>query len=131
MAGPGTVPAARFSPRISLTSGGHGLLLRGIAPGLRGVPVSDAPGAAVADFTFQERQVLAMQRRTAVRYRCAVGTAGRLVFADGRDSREVWVCNLSESGIGLNLPGDPLEPGTPVTVRLHGRTPDSAVTLAA
>jgi hypothetical protein len=72
-----------------------------------------------------------MQRRTAVRYRCAVGTAGRLAFPDGRDSREVWVCNLSESGIGLNLPGEPLEPGTLVTVRLHGRTPESAVTLAA
>jgi hypothetical protein len=93
--------------------------------------MSDAPAPAVADITFLERQVVAMQRRTAVRYRCAVGTVGRLSLPDNHDQREVWVYNLSETGIGLTMADGTLASGTSVTIRLRGPTPESAVALTA
>jgi hypothetical protein len=83
---------------------------------------------AVADFVFAERQVLAMQRRTAVRYRCAVGTPGSVALPDGREERNVWVYNLSETGIGLTMTSA-LEPGTPVVIRLRGPAPGASVAL--
>jgi PilZ domain len=93
--------------------------------------VSEMNVPAVGDFTFLERQVVAMQRRTAVRYRCAVGTPGRLSFPDGRESRDIWVYNLSETGIGLNLAAPPLQANTPVIIRLRGPAQGSTVDVAA
>jgi hypothetical protein len=70
-----------------------------------------------------------MQRRTAVRYRCALATPGWLSFADG-GTLEAWIHNLSEAGIGLNLPR-PLEPGVALAVRMRGPAREGEVALPA
>jgi hypothetical protein len=85
--------------------------------------------AAQADFTFSSEKILAMQRRTAVRYRCALGSAGWLSLPDG-GTLETWIHNLSETGIGLNMP-DPLEEGLRLVIHLRGPAPGSHVALAA
>jgi hypothetical protein len=82
-----------------------------------------------AEFTFSGEKIEAMQRRTAVRYRCALATAGRLSLPGG-DTLETWILNLSETGIGLNL-ARPLEPDTPLVVHLRGPTPGAEVELPA
>jgi hypothetical protein len=90
--------------------------------------VIDLPPANVAEFMLAERQVVAMQRRTAVRYRCAVGTQGQLSVAGHSESRDVFVSNLSEKGIGLTL-NQPLETGARVVIRMRGPAPSNVVTL--
>jgi len=75
-----------------------------------------------------ERQVVAMQRRTAVRYRCAVGTVGQLAVAGSPECRDVVVCNLSDTGIGLSLK-EPLEKGIQVSIRLRGPAAGGVVVL--
>ena len=82
-----------------------------------------------AEFTFSGEKIQAMQRRTAVRYRCALATAGRLALPGGV-TLETWILNLSETGIGLNL-DRPLEPGTALVVHLRGPTPGAEVELPA
>jgi len=77
------------------------------------------PAPNVVEFTLVERQVVAMQRRTAVRYRCAVGTVGQLSITGNQENRDVIVCNLSETGIGFHL-NQPLEKGAHVAIRLRG-----------
>src|SRR5436190_18787149 len=82
-----------------------------------------------AEFTFSGEKIQAMQRRTAVRYRCALATVGRLSLPGGV-TLETWILNLSETGIGLNL-DRPLAPGTTLVVHLRGQTPDADVQLPA
>jgi hypothetical protein len=91
--------------------------------------MSGLPTPARAEFTFEREQLVGMQRRTAVRYRCALATVGRLELADG-GILETWILNLSETGIGLNLP-HPLEAGTPVVIHLRGPAAGATVALAA
>jgi hypothetical protein len=90
--------------------------------------VVETPADNLVEVTLAERQVQAMQRRTAVRYRCAVGTVGRLSLADRSESMDVVIMNLSETGIGLTL-DRPLEKGAQVTIMLRGPAPDNAVVL--
>jgi hypothetical protein len=90
--------------------------------------VPDLPTANIAEFTLAERQVVAMQRRTAVRYRCAVGTLGHLSIAGSAENRDIVVCNLSETGIGLSL-DQPLETGAHVVIRMRGPAASHVVTL--
>jgi hypothetical protein len=90
--------------------------------------VTDQHTTNIAEFMLAERQVVAMQRRTAVRYRCAVGTLGQLSIPGSRESRDIVVCNLSETGIGLSL-DQPLEKGTHVVIRMRGPAASSVVTL--
>ncbi len=87
----------------------------------------DPTPAAEAEFTFSSEKILAMQRRTAVRYRCALATPGWLSLADG-STLEAWIHNLSETGIGLNV-ARPLEPGTPLVVRMRGPAREGLVAL--
>jgi hypothetical protein len=91
--------------------------------------MADPTAPAQAKFTFSGEKILAMQRRTAVRYRCALATPGWLTLPDG-GILETWIHNLSETGIGLNA-GQPLEPGTALVIRLRGPAPDSEVALGA
>ena len=82
-----------------------------------------------AEFTFGKEQVVGMQRRTAVRFRCALATAGRLSFAAG-ETVDTWILNLSEGGIGLNLSRS-LELGTPLVVHMRGPAEGAEVALPA
>jgi hypothetical protein len=92
--------------------------------------MSNIPAPAEAEFPLQERQVVGLRRRSAVRFRCALGTLGWLSLSDSRDRREVWVANLSRAGISL-ITGQALAPGTPVVIRLRGPNPEAAVALSA
>jgi hypothetical protein len=92
--------------------------------------MGDIAEAAEAEFALLERQVVGLGRRSAVRFRCALGTAGWLSLAGERDRREVCVANLSQTGIGLTTERA-LAPGTPVTIRLRGPNPGTAVVLPA
>jgi hypothetical protein len=91
--------------------------------------VADPITSVEAEFTLLKRHFTGVKRRVAQRYRCPLATLGRLVFADGR-TEEVWAHNLSETGIGLNMP-HALDPGTAVLIRLKGSTQNLAVALAA
>lgn len=90
--------------------------------------MTDLPAANIAEFTLAERQVVAMQRRTAVRYRCAVGTLGQLSVGGSAENRDVVVFNLSETGIGLSLE-QPLEIGSQVVIRMRGPVAGNVVTM--
>ena len=92
--------------------------------------MSNIPAPAEAEFPLLERQVVGLRRRSAVRFRCALGTLGWLSLADSRDRREVWVANLSKVGIGL-ITGQELALGTPVVIRLRGPNPGAAVAVSA
>ena len=92
--------------------------------------MSTIPASAEAEFPLLERQVVGLQRRSVVRFRCALGTLGWLSLSDSRDRCEVWVANLSKAGIGL-IAGQALAPGTPVVIRLRGPNPGTAVALSA
>jgi hypothetical protein len=84
---------------------------------------------AQAEFTFSGNKILGMQRRTAVRYRCALGTIGRLALPDG-SALETWIHNLSETGIGL-ITSHPLEAGLALVIHLRGPAPGGEVALSA
>jgi PilZ domain len=90
--------------------------------------VTNLPAPNIAEFTLAERQVVAMQRRTAVRYRCAVGTLGQLSIPGSSKNRDIVVCNLSETGIGLSLE-QPLDVGTHVVIRMRGPASDNVISL--
>jgi hypothetical protein len=92
--------------------------------------MSTIPASAEAEFPLLERQVVGLQRRSVVRFRCALGTRGWLSLSGSCDRREVWVANLSRAGIGL-LTGQALAVGTPVVIRLRGPHPGAAVALSA
>jgi hypothetical protein len=91
--------------------------------------MAEPTAPAQAEFTFSGEKILAMQRRTAVRYRCALATPGWLTLPDG-GTLETWIHNLSETGIGLNA-GQRLEPGTALVIRLRGPAPGGEVALGA
>ena len=92
--------------------------------------MSNIPSLAEAEFPLLERQVIGLRRRSAVRFRCALGTLGWLSVSESGDRREVWVADLSKAGIGL-ITGQALALGTPVVIRLRGPHPGAAVALSA
>jgi len=83
-----------------------------------------------AEFTLSKSNFDKIKRRAAVRYRCTLPTLGYLFFPQTGESVEAWVHNLSETGIGLNL-NRPLDPGTPVNIRLTGITDNLSIKVAA
>jgi hypothetical protein len=66
------------------------------------------------------RPLLKTDRRRAKRYRCGPATLVPMQLAGTSLRVDAWACNLSEGGIGLNLPY-PLELGTAVVLKLRGR----------
>ncbi len=86
--------------------------------------------APEAEFTLLKRQLVGLQRRSAVRYRCALATLGRISFPETGEVLETWIANLSEAGIGLNLPKS-IDPGISLTIFLKGPNHDGAVRLTA
>jgi hypothetical protein len=76
------------------------------------------------------RPLLKKDRRGARRYRCGPATLVQLQEETTGIKMEAWANNLSETGIGLDLPY-PLDAGTGLVLRLRGRPPAGAVTMPA
>src|SRR5947208_5836137 len=70
------------------------------------------------------------ERRSAKRYRCSSIALARLHLVGSGTNVEAWACNLSEEGVGLNLPY-PLEVGTTLAIRMRGCQPVPAVVMPA
>src|SRR5437868_8770520 len=70
------------------------------------------------------------KRRAAVRYRCHLGTFGRLATTHSEESHVGWAQNLSVTGIGLLL-GQALDSGTEVVIELKSLTQEATFQLAA
>ena len=70
-----------------------------------------------AEFTLLKKHMAGVRVRGAARYRCALATLGRLHFPETGKSSNVWIHNLSETGIGLNIEHR-LEAETPLVVCL-------------
>ncbi len=70
-----------------------------------------------AEFTLFKKNMKGAKVRGGTRYRCALATLGRMLLPNGGESIEVWISNLSQGGIGLNL-DRPLEVGTPLILHL-------------
>jgi hypothetical protein len=83
-----------------------------------------------AELTLLKRHLTSIPRRNSVRYRSNLATLGQLFFPDSGATQEVWVHNLSEGGIGLNL-DRPLEQGTNVVIRLKGTSESLMLQLPA
>ncbi len=79
--------------------------------------MNDLPLSGEGELTLLKRS-LNFKRRVAVRYRCPLATAGRLTLGEEEvPGEEVWVLNLSTSGVGLLL-SRPLEEGRNVVISL-------------
>ena len=70
------------------------------------------------------------ERRGAKRYRCSSIALARLHLVGSGTNVEAWACNLSEEGVGLNLPY-PLEVGVTLAIRMRGCQPVPAVVMPA
>jgi len=82
--------------------------------------MSNETGHLEADFTLLKSQFAGIRKRQATRYRCSLATLGYLIFNDGQPRQEVWIVNLSETGIAFYLDHS-LEPGTALTLKLSGQ----------
>jgi len=76
------------------------------------------------------REAVAKERRTSKRYRCSSIALARLHLVGAGTNVEAWACNLSEEGVGLNLPY-PLEVGATLAIRMRGCQPVPAVVMPA
>jgi c-di-GMP-binding flagellar brake protein YcgR len=76
-----------------------------------------------AELTLFRPKVHKIPRRGAERYRCALASAGKLLFPATGETISAWLNNLSTTGIGLNLPRA-LELGLAmvIQVRVEGKT---------
>jgi hypothetical protein len=83
------------------------------------VAMSEPVAPVDAEFTLLKRHLTAIKRRASVRYRSNLATLGQMFFPDKGETEEVWVHNLSETGIGVNLDRS-LEAGANVVLRLKG-----------
>jgi hypothetical protein len=79
----------------------------------------DAKLAVEAEFTLLRKQIMGIKRRKAERFRCPIASLGKLNLPNNPENLDVWVKNLSRTGIGINL-GRPLDVGTDVIVCLKG-----------
>jgi hypothetical protein len=70
-----------------------------------------------AEFTLLKKNMKEGMIRGATRYRCALATLGRLVIPEMDASCEVWLHNLSRTGVGLNA-DKPVDAGTPVLIQV-------------
>lgn len=83
-----------------------------------------------AEFTLLKRHLTALKRRGSVRYRSDLACLGRLILPPASTAEDVWVHDLSDTGIGLNL-SHRLEAGSAVVVRLKGTSPKVCLELPA
>ena len=83
-----------------------------------------------AEFTLLKKNMRDKKVRTGVRYRCALATMGHLFLPDRGESQNVWVCNLSKNGIGLNL-AECLEPETALVVKLKSPVNNKVIKVPA
>jgi hypothetical protein len=81
--------------------------------------MTDSKVAIEAEFTLLRKQIMGIKRRKAERFRCPIASLGKLTIPAGGKNLEVWVKNLSRTGIGFNLACD-LESGTEVVILLKG-----------
>jgi hypothetical protein len=73
-----------------------------------------------ADLTLFRDKLVAFKRRKSRRFRCNLATLGRVHLADRADGCDAFVFNLSESGVGLNMP-EPLAVGQEIVIRIRVR----------
>lgn len=93
----------------------------------------ESPSLAVpleAELTLFRHQLSAFKRRRDRRFRCNLATIGRVQFADRAGAGDAYVSNLSEGGVGLNMP-QPLEIGQAISIRIRVGSESTHVTLQA
>jgi Tfp pilus assembly protein PilZ len=71
-----------------------------------------------AELTLFRNKLSGFKRRKSRRFRCHLATIGRVQFPDKDVSFDAFVYNLSEGGIGLNMP-QALEIGQEIFVRIR------------
>jgi hypothetical protein len=71
-----------------------------------------------AELTLFRPKLHKVRRRTAERYRCALASAGTLVFPSTGETLMAWLNNMSVTGIGLNLPRN-LEAGLALIIQIR------------
>jgi PilZ domain len=84
--------------------------------------MSDSTGPIEAELTVLRTQLTAQRRRANGRYRCALASAGKVVFDATGETMTVWLSNLSITGVAIHLPRA-LEADEPlmIQVRVPGR----------
>ena len=83
-----------------------------------------------AELTIFRPKFHKMRRRGAERYRCALATAGKLLFPGTGETKTAWLNNLSTTGIGLNLPR-PLAAGLEFLMQVRTDGLSEPIRLAA
>src|SRR5262245_59049384 len=73
-----------------------------------------------AELTLFRSKLSGFKRRKSRRFRCNLATIGRVQFPDKDHSFDAFVYNLSENGIGLNMP-EPLNVGQEIVIRIRVR----------
>jgi hypothetical protein len=79
---------------------------------------------------FTGQPLVDTDRRSATRYRCRPATLIRVDPGEQPQDAPGWASNLSENGIGLNLPY-PLEVGINIVFQFVGSKPTARVTMQA
>jgi hypothetical protein len=79
---------------------------------------------------FTDQPLVDPNRRAAPRYRCHPATLVHLDPGDKSPGVPAWAADLSEVGIGLNLPY-PWEVGITIVLKFVGSKPTARVTLRA
>jgi hypothetical protein len=83
--------------------------------------MSESTVPVEAELTLFRPKLNKVRRRTAERYRCALASAGTLLFPVSGESMIAWLNNLSVTGIGLNLPR-PLDAGMELVIQVRIET---------
>ena len=81
--------------------------------------MSDKPILLEADFTLLADQFTGICKRGATRYHLNLGTVGWLTVDEDASPHEVWLVNISETGIGFRSDW-PLAPGTILVLEIAG-----------
>ncbi len=81
--------------------------------------MSAKPMLLEADFTLLADQFMGICRRGAKRYHLNLGTVAWLTVDEDASPQEVWLVNISETGIGFRSEW-PLLPGTILVLELAG-----------
>ena len=79
---------------------------------------------------FTDKPLVDPDRRAATRYRCRPATLVKVDPGDKPQEVPAWASNLSEVGIGLNLPY-PLEVGITIVLQFIGSKPMARLTTPA
>jgi hypothetical protein len=91
--------------------------------------MSDTTYPIEAELTVLRTQLTARRRRAKGRYRCALASAGKLLFPGTSETMTAWLSNLSVTGVGLYL-SRPLEADDDLVIQV--RVPGGeAIRLAA